>query len=85
MPDPAAAGLPAGSRWTIHNLDNAGNTSLIEFGAQVVPPCPPLSQVFTNIEFNGIGSVTLFTDGLEWFVESDTCVQNRGAITINYL
>ena len=85
MPDPAAVGLPAGSRWTIHNLDNAGNTSLIEFGAQVVPPCPPLSQVFTNIEFNGIGSVTLFTDGLEWFVESDTCVQNRGAITINYL
>ncbi len=85
MPDPAAAGLPAGSRWTIHNLDNAGNSSLIEFGAQVVPPCPPLSQVFTNIEFNGIGSVTLFTDGVEWFVESDTCVQNRGAITINYL
>lgn len=85
MPDPAAASLPAGSRWTIHNLDNAGNTSLIEFGAQVVPPCPPLSQVFTNIEFNGIGSVTLFTDGVEWFVESDTCVQNRGAITINYL
>ncbi len=85
MPDPAAAGLPAGSRWTFHNLENSGGSSLIEFGAQVVPPCPPLSQTFTNIEFNGIGSVTLFTDGLEWFVESDTCVQNRGAITINYV
>ena len=85
MPDPAAAGLPAGARWTIHNLDNSGNTSLIEFGASVVPPCPPLSQTFGIIEFTGIGSVTLFTDGVEWFVESDTCVQNRGALTINYL
>ena len=85
MPDPAAVGLPAGARWTIHNLDNSGNTSLIEFGASVVPPCPPLSQTFGIIEFTGIGSVTLFTDGVEWFVESDTCVQNRGALTINYL
>ena len=84
MPDPAAVGIPPGSRWTICHLDNGGLGN-IEFGGQTTPPCPPLAGVYTNVTFAGIGSITLFTDGTSWFVESDTAVQNRGRITIEYL
>lgn len=85
MPDPGAVGIPPGSRWTICCLDNVGGMGNIEFGGQVVPACPPLAGVFTNVIISGIGSITLFTDGASWFVESDTVVQNRGRITIEYL
>lgn len=85
MPDPGAVGIPPGSRWTICCLDNVGGIGNIEFGGQVVPACPPLAGVFTNVIISGIGSITLFTDGASWFVESDTVVQNRGRITIEYL
>ena len=85
MPDPAAVSIPPGSRWTICCLDNVGGIGNIEFGGQTTPPCPPLAGVYTNVTFSGIGSITLFTDGTSWFVESDTVVQNRGRITIEYL
>ena len=85
MPDPGAVGIPPGSRWTICCLDNVGGIGNIEFGGQTTPPCPPLAGAYTNVVFSGIGSITVFTDGASWFVESDTVVQNRGRITIEYM
>ena len=63
MPDPAAAGLPAGARWTISFNDASGNFQTIEFQT-------PLNGVYGQINARTVGAVTLFTDSVNWFVES---------------
>ena len=75
MPDPSAIGLPPGARWTISFNDPSGLPMLVEF------PAVPLNGTYTLIEATAIGAVTLFTDGVEWFVESQ--VDTRGG-AINY-
>ena len=63
MPDPAVAGLPAGARWTISFNDASGNFQTIEFQT-------PLNGVYGQINARTVGAVTLFTDSVNWFVES---------------
>ena len=65
MPDPAAAGLPAGARWTITFTDGSGQPQIVAF------PVVPLNGVFSTITANSTAAVTLFTDGQGWFTESD--------------
>jgi len=70
MPDPAAVGIPAGARWTICFNDGSGLPQLVDF------PSTPLNGTYGQIESTAIGAVTLFTDGRDWFVESQ--VDTRG-------
>ena len=77
MPDPAAAGLPPGARWTIAFNDGGGNQQIVEFAAV------PLNGVFAQIEARAIGAVTIFTDGAGWFVESLVDTSGSGRITFN--
>ena len=77
MPDPAAAGLPPGARWTIAFNDGGGNQQIVEFAAV------PLNGVFAQIEARAIGAVTIFTDGAGWFVESMADTSGSGRITFN--
>ena len=75
MPDPAAAGLPPGARWTIAFNDGSGNQQTVEFAAV------PLNGAFAQIEARAIGAVTIFTDGAGWFVESMVDTSGSGRIT----
>jgi hypothetical protein len=65
MPDPAAAGLPSGARWTITFTDASGQPQIVSF------PVVPLNGVFSTITASSTAAVTLFTDGQGWFTESD--------------
>lgn len=65
MPDPAAAGLPAGARWTITFTDASGQPQIVSF------PLVQLNGVFATITASSTAAVTLFTDGQGWFTESD--------------
>ncbi len=77
MPDPAAAGLPPGARWTISFNDGSGQPQLVAF------PAVPLNGGFTQIEATAVGAVTIFTDGVGWYVES--VVDTSGAGRIRFL
>jgi len=77
MPDPAAAGLPPGARWTISFNDGSGQPQLVAF------PAVPLNGGFTQIEASAQGAVTIFTDGVGWYVES--VVDTSGAGRIRFL
>ena len=77
MPDPAAAGLPPGARWTISFNDGSGQPQLVAF------PAVPLNGAFTQIEASAQGAVTIFTDGVGWYVES--VVDTSGAGRIRFL
>ena len=77
MPDPAAAGLPPGARWTISFNDGSGQPQLVAF------PAVPLNGAFNQIEATAVGAVTIFTDGVGWYVES--VVDTSGAGRIRFL
>ena len=77
MPDPAAASLPPGARWTISFNDGSGQAQIVEF------PAVPLNGTFNQIEASAIGAVTIFTDGAGWFVES--VVDTSGAGRVRFL
>ena len=66
MPDPAAAGLPPGARWTITFLDNSGQNQIVEFAAV------QLNGVYTTVTASAPGAITIYTDGAGWFTESDS-------------
>jgi len=74
MPDPAAAGLPAGARWTISFNDGSGQPQLVAF------PAVPLNGVFNQIEATAVGAVTIFTDSVGWYVESVVDTSGSGRI-----
>jgi len=77
MPDPAAASLPPGARWTISFNDGSGQPQFVDF------PTVPLNGRFSQIESTAIGAVTIFTDGSGWFVES--VVDTSGAGRLRFL
>ena len=77
MPDPAAVGLPPGARWTISFNDGSGQPQLVAF------PAVPLNGAFNQIEATAVGAVTIFTDGVGWYVES--VVDTSGAGRIRFL
>ena len=66
MPDPAAAALPPGSRWTITFLDNSGQPQIVEFAAV------QLNGVYSTVTASATGAITIYTDGAGWFTESDS-------------
>jgi len=76
MPDPGVAGLPAGSRWTFNFGDAAGNSQKIQFVS-------PLNTAYTLIEARTIGAVTIFTDGVAWYVESMVDTSGAGLIVFS--
>ncbi len=78
MPDPAVAGLPAGARWTISFNDASGNLQILEFAA-------PLNGIYGQIQSQTVGAVTIFTDGVGWFVESVAETPNGAGGRINFL
>ncbi len=76
MPDPGIAGLPPGSRWTFNFGDPAGNSQKIQFVS-------PLNTAYTLIEARTIGAVTIFTDGVAWYVESMVDTSGAGLIVFS--
>ena len=66
MPDPAAASLPPGSRWTITFVDGSGQPQIVEFAAV------PLNGAYTTVTSSATGAITIYTDGAAWFTESDS-------------
>ena len=74
MPDPAAVGLPPGARWTISFNDGSGQPQLVAF------PAVPLNGAFNQIEATAVGAVTIFTDGVGWYVESVVDTSGSGRI-----
>ena len=76
MPDPQAAGLPAGSRWTIAFNDASGQPQYIDF------PATPLNGNYVQVESTGLGAITIFTDGRDWYGESVIDMRG-GAIRFN--
>ena len=78
MPDPAAAfggaGLPPGTIWTIHNLEQ-NFPVIIDFSASRV------WGVAGAVEFRAPGSITVYTDGVGWFGIALTDSSNGGRVT----
>ena len=75
MPDPAAAfggaGLPPGTIWTIHNLEQ-NFPVIVDFSAARV------WGVAGAVEFRAPGSITVYTDGQGWYGIALTDASNGG-------
>ena len=78
MPDPAAAfggaGLPPGTIWTIHNLEQ-NFPVIVDFSASRV------WGVAGAVEFRAPGSITVYTDGVGWYGIALTDSSNGGRVT----
>ena len=78
MPDPAAAfggaGLPPGTIWTIHNLDQSGTSAFVDFSASRV------WGVVGACQFDAPGSITVYTDGVGWYGIALTDSSNSGRV-----
>ena len=78
MPDPSSAfggaGLPPGTIWTIHNLDQSGIPAFVDFSAARV------WGIIGGCQFDAPGSITVYTDGRDWYGIALTDSSNGGRV-----